>query len=481
VLTAVGIAGGILIAVSSYWVAAIPVFFRQPNRAVISALPISGLIPRLGFYLGLALLCLAWLQLGRLTLLRAPGTDWRAIRRISISWLVPISLSVPLGSRDLWAYAAQGQLVHHHLDPYTLGPSALPGSFAVEVSHRWVDSPAPYGPLWLLLGRGVAAVTDSVSVTVAILRLLAVLGVLLMIWALPTLAERAGGRADIALWIGVANPLVLVLGVGGGHNDMLMVGLMVAGLVFATGPGGIGRTLVLGTAIATTSVAIKSPSVVAVAFIVPLWLHHAPMARAHRSTRGVMVSTLIVAVVSIGVFAAITAISGLGLGWVKLVNSAAPIVNWMSIPTLLAICWNLAIGVWDGTTNVNATMRGFRSAGTVVTLILLTITWVRALRRDWWTMLVVALFVVVVLGPTVQPWYFCWGLAIAAVMTQQLRSLWLLAGGSIALVVMIRPNGTGLQMKPVVVLMIAGSLGLAWLILARRNSPAAQARPTSPA
>jgi hypothetical protein len=46
VLTAVGIAGGILIAVSSYWVAAIPVFFRQPNRAVISALPISGLIPR---------------------------------------------------------------------------------------------------------------------------------------------------------------------------------------------------------------------------------------------------------------------------------------------------------------------------------------------------------------------------------------------------------------------------------------------------
>ena len=155
---------------------------------------------------------------------------------------------MPLGSRDLWAYAAQGQLVRHGLDPYTLGPSALPGSFAEEVSHRWVDTPAPYGPLWLTLDRFVAVRGHQRLGRGG--RAEAVRGRSVSCCSRGRCRcwpQRAGGRADLAIWVGLANPLVLVLGVGGGHNDLLMVGLMAAALVVATGPGSWLRTLGLAT------------------------------------------------------------------------------------------------------------------------------------------------------------------------------------------------------------------------------------------
>ena len=45
-----------------------------------------------------------------------------------------------------------------------------------------------------------------------------------------------------------------------------------------------------------------------------------------------------------------------------------------------------------------------------------------------------------------------------------------LAAASIALVTMIRPNGTGLQMQPPVLAIIAGSALLAWLFFYRAGS-----------
>jgi alpha-1,6-mannosyltransferase len=470
----IGLAGSVLIAASSYWVAAIPAFFRKPGTPVISLLQISGPVPRLAYYVGLATLALAWLQLGRLTLGGAAGTGVREQRWIAFAWLTPIVFATPIGSRDLWAYAAQGQLVNHHLNPYVLGPAALPGAFATEVSSRWVDTPAPYGPLWLGIGHLVAATISSPWLTTMVLRLLAVAGIALAAWALPTLATRAGGRADLAIWTVVANPLFLVLGVGGGHNDLLMIGLMLAGLRVATGPGSAGRTLGLGTLLVTAAVAIKSPAVVALAFLVPLWLHHAPSARSRAGTRTTLIAVAAVVAGSVAEFAAITALSGLGWGWLGQINASAPIVNWMSIPTLLAICWNLALGITHGTTSVNATMRGFRLAGTVVTLLLLTVAWLVALRRNWWGLLAGSLFVVVVLGPTVQPWYFCWSLAVAAAIICKPNAVGVVAGGSIALVALIRPNGTGLQMLPPVIPIIVGAALLAWFFF--RRPPRAKPR-----
>lgn len=485
-----GAAGCVVMACASYWVGAVPLYFRDGHTPVVSMMPISSLAPRISFYIGLAAVLLAWLQLGRLTVRRVEGTHWRALRRIALTWSAPLIVAIPLGSRDLWAYAAQSQLVLHHLDPYTFGPSALPGAFSVEVSHRWIDTPAPYGPLWLLLGRITAAIVGNhVAITVAVLRMLAVLGLLLLAVWVPVLAKRVIGRADLAVWLILANPLTLVLGVAGGHNDLLMVGLMVTGLAVVTGQGNVWRTLVLGSAVLAAATAVKSPAAVAVLFAVPLWLTWAPAGRAWRAGRGARSATAVVAFVSIGVFSMITAISGLGLGWVKQVNSSAPVVSWMSLPSLAAIVWDVLQGDIRTAIKLDAPMREFRSAGTVLSVLSLSALWLWAMhpalprflrrfssrrpqRADVWWLLAVALFAVVVLGPSVQPWYFCWALVIAGLVVTDTVSLALIAGCCAGLVSMIRPNGTGLQMNPIVVPIMGGALLLAWAALVRQKREA---------
>ena len=93
-----------------------------------------------------------------------------------------------------------------------------------------------------MLGRAVAVVSgDGVLRTVIGIRLLCVAGVALMVWLLPRLARLVGGRAEIALWLGVLNPLVLIHLIAGGHNDALMVGLGIAGLTLAATADGQAR------------------------------------------------------------------------------------------------------------------------------------------------------------------------------------------------------------------------------------------------
>jgi hypothetical protein len=112
-------------------------------------------------------------------------------------------------------------------------------------------------------------------------------------------------------------------------------------------------------------------------------------------------------------------------------------------------------------------MRGFRTAGTVASLVLLAAAWFIALRRRWWDLLAASLLAVIVLGPTVQPWYFIWALVIVAVAVTSRAWMCGLAAASIALVAMIRPNGTGLQMQPPVFAIMAGAALLAWVVFYR--------------
>ena len=51
----------------------------------------------------------------------------------------------------------------------------------------------------------------------------------LIVWATPRLARRCGVAEVSALWLGAANPLLLMHLVAGIHNEALMLGLMLAG------------------------------------------------------------------------------------------------------------------------------------------------------------------------------------------------------------------------------------------------------------
>ena len=101
-----------------------------------------------------------------------------------------------------------------------------------------------------------------------LLRLTMLPGLALMMWAVPHLARHLGGKPAVALWLAVLNPLVLIHLIGGVHNEMLMVGLMAAGIALV-----LERHHVAGIGLVAIGVAIKATAGIALPFIVWIWMH----------------------------------------------------------------------------------------------------------------------------------------------------------------------------------------------------------------
>ncbi|MDO5711837.1 MAG: polyprenol phosphomannose-dependent alpha 1,6 mannosyltransferase MptB [Micrococcales bacterium] len=178
---------------------------------------------------GVALVLHAWLRLRPTdTADTAPASTW-------LLWSLPILLAPPLFSRDAYSYAAQGLIVDRGMDPYTTGPISVPGEFADNVDPVWLYTPAPYGPLALQVQHLVVDCTlGNAYVAAVAMRIPALIAVGILALALPRLARRLGRSDRGALWLGVLNPLVLMHLVGGNHNDAMMIALVAVALLFAT-------------------------------------------------------------------------------------------------------------------------------------------------------------------------------------------------------------------------------------------------------
>ena len=150
-------------------------------------------------------------------------------------WGLTFVVGPPLFSRDLYSYVAQGLIAHHGLDPYTVGPDVLgPGHLLNSVASVWRSTPSPYGPLFVTISRGVAAVSGgSLIVQVIAYRLLELVGVVLCMVFLPRLARHLGTDPGVAVWLGVLSPLALFSFIASGHNDTLMIGHATASAIAA--------------------------------------------------------------------------------------------------------------------------------------------------------------------------------------------------------------------------------------------------------
>jgi hypothetical protein len=435
-----GFAGSALLALGSLGAGAPPVYDPVKRTPVIAVLR-DGIGERIALafvYVGLAVLGMAWLHLGRSVLRGEAGTERRPLLGIGALWGAPLLVAVPLFSRDLYSYAAQAQIAHAGLDPYSVGPAALSGPFLDEISGMWVDTPAPYGPLWLGLGRAVASLTgDRVATTVLFMRLLAVAGLLLLARYLPRLAAACGADPRGALWLGVLNPLVLVHFVAGGHNDALMLGLVVAGLTVAI-EATEERWVGAGVALASAAVLVKAPAVIAVGFLAWVWSRHLggrwALARACVRTGAVALATAVV----------VTVATGLGFGWIGQLNAPGAVVTWLSAPTGLGMLTQFLRGAENFITSADPVISAYRVAGQVVTVGVVFWLWLRAGRIGPIRALSAALLAIVLLGPVVQPWYVIWGVAIAAATPLPRRLRLLAAGASVWLSMMITPQGANL-------------------------------------
>jgi hypothetical protein len=131
-------------------------------------------------------------------------------------------LSPPLGLTDLFNYINYGRMeVVHNLNPYTTIPILEPHNDPAFMLSNWHELLSPYGPLFTLLTFVVVplGVAGSFWALKGVL-MLASLATILLVWKCARLLGRDPLRA-IAL-VGL-NPIVLVWGLGGDHNDFLML------------------------------------------------------------------------------------------------------------------------------------------------------------------------------------------------------------------------------------------------------------------
>src|SRR4051812_45257168 len=181
----VGLAGSLLLAVAAYRAGASSPW--QPTmtpRTIIAGR--DGVLTPVCWLLGTLLLTGAWWA-GRHAV---PSARWAYVT--AALWVVPLLPLLPLGSYDIYSYACQGWQQAAGLDPYSGGVDVLGCPWRDAVAPTWYDSPAPYGPVFLVLAALAAKAGGSLAGTVAALRIISLLGVALTAVCLPVIARRAG-------------------------------------------------------------------------------------------------------------------------------------------------------------------------------------------------------------------------------------------------------------------------------------------------
>jgi hypothetical protein len=329
-------------------------------------------------------------------------------------WMAPLLLAPPLFSRDVYSYYVQGRVFGAGYDPTTIGIAVIPGWFDDGADPMWVESPTPYGPLFLMIERAVANFAHPNAYLGALLfRLVAVIGVGLIAWFLPSLARAHGIDPGLALWLGVLNPIVLMHFVSGAHNDALMVGLVVAGLALAAR-----QQCIWGAVVVSLAVAVKPIAIVALPFVGLLWSGRA----------GTWVdrirSWLYAGLAMACTLASVYLVADAGGGVIKAAfGTPSGVLTWLSPTTAIGKILGGATSLLGWTEDATPVLAVVRLAGTLIGLVLVVLLVLRPGGRSPVRGAALALAVIVVLGPVVQPWYLLWFLPLFAATGLGVREL----------------------------------------------------------
>jgi alpha-1,6-mannosyltransferase len=418
-------------------------------------------------WVGVALMLIAWLWLGR-RVLAGDASEYTMVATTGF-WLAPLLLSVPVFSRDTYSYLAQGALLRDGLDPYAVGPIENPNPLLDNVSPIWTITTAPYGPAFIMIARLVTTlVGNHVIAGTMLLRLCMLPGLALLIWATPRLARHLSADVPIALWICVLNPLVIIHLMGGVHNEMLMVGLMTAGIALT-----FERHHVAGITLVAVAVAVKATAGIALPFLVWVWMRHLRERRGYRPLPAFAAAGGASVLIFIAVFAVLSGAAGVGLGWLTALAGSVKIINWLTIPTAAA---NLihAVGGLFFPVNFYGVLQVTRLIGIVVIAVSLPLLWWRYRQNDravltgiGWAMVVVVLFV-----PGALPWYYSWPLAVVAPLAQSRPAVAAIAAFSTWIMVIFKPDGAHGMYSWIHVLTATTCAMIAWYALSRPAQPA---------
>ena len=140
-------------------------------------------------------------------------------------------LAPPLLSTDVFSYQAYARMgALYGANPYLHGPHAIAlDPLYPFIGAKWVSTPSAYGPVFTALSYVLAPL--SIAASALAYKAIAALSSLRRgrdrVERSPP--ARASTPVKAAALVGL-NPLLVVYGVGGGHNDLLMLAVMLAGI-----------------------------------------------------------------------------------------------------------------------------------------------------------------------------------------------------------------------------------------------------------
>lgn len=317
-------------------------------------------------------------------LLLAARPSVRAVSAAGALWAVPFLLAPPVGSLDVFSYAAQGDLLERGLDPSQVGVGRAGGAFAAAADPRWHDARAPYGPLALLVSHGATAAGDRQLVaSVIALRVVACIALLITV----LLARRLAADPVLAVAV-AAGPLTLVTLASAAHHEALMTALAVGALAAQRA----GRPFA-AAALAAAAAAVKVPGAVVLAAVVCAELAVAVDLRARAVALGRALAATAV------VWGALALCGPSPFGWVHALSTPGLGHTPVAPVSLLSRA-------------LPGSEHGWRTAGQLIAVVIVVLLLLTTRRRDvvmtaGWGLLAVGL-----LGPVLYPWY----LAPAAVV-----------------------------------------------------------------
>jgi alpha-1,6-mannosyltransferase len=418
---------------------------------------------------GLVVLIGAWLKVRPLLAGRP-----KVARNLLIWWSAPLVLAPPMFSRDVYSYLAQGELVGRGLDAYVNGPGALGPNdpLAAEVHRLWIDTPAPYGPVFLAVAAVIVWVTGANLVAgVLAMRLVALTSVAVLAVVVPRLAPRCRIDPGQAVWLGVLNPLVLVHVVAGVHNDALMIALLMTGLLLSSGHrrsrSAPSWRMAPAVVLVTLAALVKAPAALALAYLAHLWAVRLGVSRPElgrwRWLAGIALTTAVTAVT----VTAVTLGTGLGLGWIGALKTPAIVHNGLSVSTdvgdiaaRLGHAFGLGLGV-----SIDSVVTVTRLLGAALAVVFCVLAWVRRDKLDTPGAVGLALGAVVLLGPVVHPWYLLWALVPLAAGSKDPRVLRWAVALSVGLSLVILPHGVAFSVRGVAEAIAGAGIGLLVLSL----------------
>jgi Glycosyltransferase family 87 len=318
-------------------------------------------------------------------------------KRWAIALVAALQLIVFAGpillSTDVFSYIAYARMgVEHGLNPYTHGPVAIVHDPVYRyVGHDWDLVATAYGPLYTLLSYPLAPLGVVGALWgMKLEALLASAGTLALTWR----CARARGFDPVSAIVLVgANPLYVIYGLGGAHNDLIMMLAMMAAVGLTLAPRPLARREAGAAALIVAGALVKATVAVLLPFMLVAKRRLAPLLGA-------------LAAIVLGALIGYAAFGVHGIDVVAALNRDAAFVSTDSFATEIAHLFGKP-GVFPVDHDL------LKAALVAIVAHLLWRTW---RGYDWVAASGWALLAIVVTSTWLLAWYILWPLPLAVIV-----------------------------------------------------------------